>query len=250
MGFPSIPKAQSLPALPNLPGPLGGAGKAGPPGSRAQATLTFLEPGGAGAEKTVGQPIKFPFNPATFSMTKGAKWQQNSNKDGLMAAEYHGPVPSSISVKMFLDETTDKDGDVSKTVNSILEKVNPDPKSISKAKPSAPYARFQWGKIMFTGYIASAAVEYSLFRESGTPVRGTLTLTLNEFGMAEKAQNPTSGGEPGARARRVVAGDTLASIAYDEYGSATDWRRIANANSSISDPLRLLPGTSLVIPPV
>ena len=214
------------------------------------ATLTFLEPGGAGAEKKVGEPIKFPFNPATFSMTKGAKWQQNSNKTGLMAAEYHGPVPSSIQVKMFLDETTDKDGDVSKTVNSILEKVNPDPKSVSKEKPSAPYARFQWGKIMFTGYISQAAVEYTLFRESGDPVRGTVTLTLNEFGMAEKAQNPTSGGEPGSRAHRVVAGDTLASIAYDEYGSAADWRRIANANSSISDPLRLLPGSSLIIPPI
>jgi hypothetical protein len=216
---------------------------------RARATLTFLEPGGAGAEKTVGKPIEFPFNPATFSMTKGAKWQQNSNKDGLMAAEYHGPVPSSISVKMFLDHTDQDGGDISKVVNSILEKVNPDPKSISKDKPSAPYARFQWGAILFTGYIAQAAVEYTLFRENGNPVRGTVTLTLNEFGMAEKAQNPTSGGEPGSRARRVVAGDTLASIAYDEYGSASDWRTIANANSSISDPLRLQPGASLVIPP-
>lgn len=219
-------------------------------GTFTRATLTFLEPGGAGAEKKVGDPIKFQFNPATFSMTKGAKWQQNSTKGGLMPAEYHGPVPSSIQVKMFLDETHEPKGDISKTVNSILEKVNPEQKSVSKEKPSAPYARFQWGqKIMFTGYIAQAAVEYTLFRESGDPVRGTVTLTLNEFGMAEKAQNPTSGGEPGSRARRVLAGDTLASIAYDEYGSAADWRTIANANSSISDPLRLVPGTSLVIPP-
>ena len=219
-------------------------------GTFTHATLTFLEPGGAGAEKTVGKPIEFQYNPATFNMTKGAKWQQKSNKDGLMAAEYHGPVPSSIQVKMFLDDTEKANGDISTTVNSILEKVNPDPKSVSKEKPSAPYARFQWGKIMFTGYIAQAAVEYTLFRENGNPVRGTVTLTLNEFGMAEKAQNPTSGGEPGSRARRVVAGDTLASIAYDEYGSAADWRTIANANSSISDPLRLVPGTTLVIPPI
>jgi hypothetical protein len=214
------------------------------------ATLTFLEPGTGGASKKVGEPIKFQYNPATFSMTKGAKWQQNSNKDGLMPAEYHGPVPSSIQVKMFLDETTNAKGDISKTVNSILEKVNPNPKSVSKDKPSAPHVQFQWGKIMFVGYISQAAVEYTLFRENGDPVRGTITLTLNEFGMAEKAQNPTSGGEPGSRARRVVAGDTLASIAYDEYGSANDWRLIANANSSISDPLRLHPGTMLVIPPV
>jgi hypothetical protein len=213
------------------------------------AKLIFLEPGGAGAEKKVWE-IEFPFNPSTFSITKGAKWQQNSNKDGLMPAEYHGPVPSSISVKMFLDETHLADGDISKTVKKILEKVNPDPKSVSKDKPSAPYVRFLWGAaIEFKGYISQAAIEYTLFRENGNPVRGTATLTLNEFGMAEKAQNPTSGGEPGSRAHRVVAGDTLASIAYDEYGSANDWRKIANANSSISDPLRLQPGMSLVVPP-
>ena len=246
-GMPSLPGAPPIPSIPGIPGAPGGGGA---PGTRAQATLTFLEPGASGAEKKVGEPIKFQFNPATFNMTKGAKWQQNSNKGGLMPAEYLGPVPSSIQVKMFLDQTTSAKGDISSTVNSILEKVNPEAKSLSKEKPSAPYARFQWGKILFTGYISQAAVEYTLFRENGNPVRGTVTLTINEFGMAEKAQNPTSGGEPGSRARRVVAGDTLASIAYDEYGSAADWRVIANANSSISDPLRLAPGATLVIPPI
>lgn len=220
------------------------------------AKLLFLEPGTGGAEKEVWS-VEFPFNPATFSITRGAKWQQNSNKDGLLPAEYHGPVASSIQVKMFLDETQGdpgskfkEDGDISRTVKKILEQVNPEAKSVSKDKPSAPFVRFIWGAaIEFKGYIASAAVEYTLFRENGTPVRGTVTLTLNEFGLAEKAQNPTSGGEPGSRAHRVVAGDTLASIAYDEYGDAGDWRRIANANSSISDPLRLQPGMALVIPP-
>ena len=214
------------------------------------AKLIFIEPPPGGAEKKVLE-VEFPFNPSTFSMTKGAKWQQNSNKDGLMPAEYHGPVASSISVKMFLDETHLEDGNISKLVNKILEQVNPNPSSVSKEKPSAPFVRFVWGDaIKFDkGYVSQAAVEYTLFRENGNPVRGTVTLTLNEFGQAEKAQNPTSGGEPGSRAHRVVAGDTLASIAYDEYGSAADWRKIAYANSSISDPLRLQPGTSLVIPP-
>src|SRR4029079_4998919 len=101
------------------------------PASRTPATPTFLEPGSGGAEKKVWE-IPFPFNPATFSITKGAKWQQNSNKDGLMPAEYHGPVPSSVSVKMFLDETTSESGDISKTVKKILQQVNPDSKSVSK----------------------------------------------------------------------------------------------------------------------
>jgi nucleoid-associated protein YgaU len=47
----------------------------------------------------------------------------------------------------------------------------------------------------------------------------------------------------------MVAGDTLASIAYNEYGSAAGWRRIADANPFIDDPMRVKPGTTLVIPP-
>jgi hypothetical protein len=213
------------------------------------AKLLFLEPGSGGSEKEVWS-LEFPFNPKDYSITRAAKWQQNSNKAGLLPAEYHGPVASSVTVELFLDETDAEDGDISKTIKKLLDKVNPEQKSVSQAKPSAPYVRFIWGQaIEFKGYIEQVAVKYTLFRENGNPVRGTATLTLKEFGLAEKAQNPTSGGEPGSKAHRIVAGDTLASIAYDEYGSAAGWRRIADANPFISDPLRLHPGTTLIVPP-
>jgi nucleoid-associated protein YgaU len=46
----------------------------------------------------------------------------------------------------------------------------------------------------------------------------------------------------------VVAGDSLASIAYAEYGDAGSWRRLAEAND-IDDPLRVRDGAVLHIPP-
>jgi nucleoid-associated protein YgaU len=46
----------------------------------------------------------------------------------------------------------------------------------------------------------------------------------------------------------MVAGDTLAAVAFREYGDATLWRAIADANL-IDDPLRVRPGTELLIPP-
>jgi nucleoid-associated protein YgaU len=92
-------------------------------------------------------------------------------------------------------------------------------------------------------------VKYTLFRENGNPVRGTATLTLKELSLAPPGQNPTSGGEPGSRAYSVLAGDTLQSIAYNEFGTAAAWRRIAEANPFIDDPMRVKPGTALVIPP-
>ena len=47
--------------------------------------------------------------------------------------------------------------------------------------------------------------------------------------------------------RVVRQGDTLASIAYQEYGDSTLWRAIALAND-IDDPLRLPTGLELRVP--
>jgi nucleoid-associated protein YgaU len=45
----------------------------------------------------------------------------------------------------------------------------------------------------------------------------------------------------------VVAGDSLPSIAYREYGDPEIWRVVAEAND-IDDPLRLRAGTTLLLP--
>jgi nucleoid-associated protein YgaU len=49
----------------------------------------------------------------------------------------------------------------------------------------------------------------------------------------------------------VKRGDTLSRIAADEYDDPREWRRIADANpEATANPLRLEPGTTLVIPPL
>jgi len=43
------------------------------------------------------------------------------------------------------------------------------------------------------------------------------------------------------------AGDSLPAVAYREYGNPNLWRALAEANG-VDDPLRLRPGTSLLVP--
>jgi nucleoid-associated protein YgaU len=47
----------------------------------------------------------------------------------------------------------------------------------------------------------------------------------------------------------LVEGDTLAGIAYNEYGNPSLWRAVAAANG-IDDPMRLRSGTSVLLPSV
>ncbi len=192
----------------------------------------------------------FQFNPKDFSINVAAKWADKSNKGGLLQAEYNGPIPQSIQVEMFLDKSDEEQGDISVTVKELIKFVNPTADSKSKNKPTAPHVDFTWGEsIAFSGYISALSAKYTLFRHNGKPVRGTVMLTLKQFAEPEKATNPSSGGEPGSRSHTVVAGDTLASIAFEEYGSAAHWRKLADANGVVDDPMRLHPGVSLLVPP-
>jgi nucleoid-associated protein YgaU len=222
-----------------------------PPATRdsmARATLIMLEPKSGGGLAEIDR-IKFPFNPKEWAITHAADWKTETTKKGTPPPEFKGPKPASASVEIFLDETDRDGGDISTTVAKLRTMVAPEPGSVSGNKPSAPHVLFQWGSaIRFKGYVDSVAVKYTLFRADGTPIRGTVTVAMKEFPAPNDKQNPTSGGVSGHRTHRVVAGDTLASIAYTEYGNPTGWRRLAEANS-IDDPLRVRDGAVLHVPP-
>ena len=49
----------------------------------------------------------------------------------------------------------------------------------------------------------------------------------------------------------VVAGDSLSKIAKREYGNASEWKRIYEANQDVlKDPDKIFPGQKLKIPPL
>ena len=61
-------------------------------------------------------------------------------------------------------------------------------------------------------------------------------------------QNPTSGGQLGYQAHVLIEGESLHSVAWAEYGKASYWRALAEVND-IDDPLRVSPGTRILLPP-
>ena len=63
------------------------------------------------------------------------------------------------------------------------------------------------------------------------PLRAKRPLTMEEVPDDPKRQNPTSGGVR-PPCRRPGGGDTLASLARQEYGDPNLWRALAVANGS------------------
>ncbi|HEY6057334.1 MAG TPA: hypothetical protein VIV06_04840, partial [Candidatus Limnocylindrales bacterium] len=64
-----------------------------------------------------------------------------------------------------------------------------------------------------------------------------------------KKQNPTSGAIHSRATHVMREGDSLASVAYLEYGDPALWRGLAAFNE-IDDPGRLTPGTRLLLPTI
>jgi nucleoid-associated protein YgaU len=194
--------------------------------------------------------IDFQFNPKDLSVSKAAMWGPDTQKGSTSSGvpQFQGPAPCKLTLEMFLDASDNQDDRVVKTVEKLFSCCVPTSDSLNQKKPIPPWVVFHWGNLSsFTGYIASVNVKYTLFTPSGLPIRGTATVNLEEISKELKGQNPTSGALSAYRTHTVSTGDTLASIAWREYGDPAMWRAIAMTNR-IDDPMRLRAGSSLLIP--
>lgn len=195
--------------------------------------------------------VDFQFNPETYVVKKTAKWDHPKHPvtGEVMAGmpQYIRPEASAMEVEVFLDDRESTTGGIDKDVKTLLRCCTPLSETVDKA-PSPPFVIFGWGeKLSFTAYVQSVTVTYELFDIHGVPIRATCKVSLKEVPELTAGQNPTSGGTETRRTRTVVAGDSLASLAYQEYGRAKHWRAIAEANR-IDDPGDLPSGTRLLIP--
>jgi nucleoid-associated protein YgaU len=216
------------------------------------ARIELLEPG-----KEPGKPgehlawIDFQLNPKELTMTKTASWQPEKQKKASSAppASYQGPEAQKLSVEMFFDDTQGQKGDsVVARVERLFSACAPTKKSRRGKYPSPPWVRFKWGVLEgFVGYIKSVSAKYTLFSLDGTPLRAVCTVALEEIAAEPGKQNPTSGGLQPRRVHTVTEGDTLAAIAYREYGNPAMWREVAEVNG-IDDPMRLARGRSVLLP--
>src|SRR5579875_2960404 len=223
--------------------------------SLVKATLAIHEPP-IGLIMALGEKIHdfdFQFNPTQLVLAKNAQWTTRMAPKFRFAAipQFNGAEPYTMNMQIFLDSSLNPTGTtVQDDVEALLSCCEVTIASIVADQPCTPWVFFQWGSFStasFIAYVESVQATYTLFNPSGTPIRATCDLTITQIPLLTQGQNPTSGALEAQRTHRVVAGDTLQSLAWREYGDATAWRAIAKANG-IDDPQRLPVGTELLIP--
>lgn len=221
-----------------------------PPATDGGGARAAAGPAGGGGVPGALDQFNFQFNPAEYTITKTATWIRRSQTGSADAAipEFVGANPRTFTVRFFID-SSDRAEDLKPQLELLFGCCSPTEESLGQNKPKPPFVLFGWGSnTSFTACVTSVTAEYKMFTPEGKCVRASGSLTLEEIPAPPRRQNPTSGGRATRRTHVVVDGESLASIAYREYGRPDLWRPLAVANA-IDDPLRLRPGRSLRIPP-
>lgn len=197
-----------------------------------------------------GMPLQFHYNPTTVSVTKMVRFSSRGQRSarGAPTEDYTGGRPATLSMKLLFDATDDFVRSVPKAIETLMDWAVPTKESHDNSTPDPPVLVLQWGaESYFPCRIKRLRIRYTLFNTAGTPIRATADVSMTEVPDEPKGQNPTSGGITGRRSVVLDAGDTLPAVAYREYGNPNLWRALAEANG-VDDPLRLRPGTPLLVP--
>lgn len=222
-----------------------------PNGALAKAEITNL---------VTNEKVRCMFNPKEYTFSKTNNWSEKPAKGKDVAhLEFSGGAPAQLTLQLLFDtyEAHGQNGagdDVRSYTKGLWDmmKVSNGNKNTATGKGEPPHCRFEWGSLWsFEAVITSMSQKFTLFANDGTPLRATLDVTFKQIkdeGQYPR-QNPSSGGNPGEHLRTVREGETLAQIAYEEYGDPTVWRHLADTNR-VDDPRRLHPGHVLMIRPL
>jgi hypothetical protein len=193
-------------------------------------------------------PIQCAFNPQEYSITKTNVWtiKPVAGHD-TPTPEFGGGLPWVIRVQLLLDASLKgADASIKDDAVKLLEMMEAGGGGGGGSAP--PLVTFKWGSIESPQMVGSSLrIRFVMFRPNGEPSRALVDLELTQSKETKKGQNPTTRAIAGMKVHTVADGDSLPSLSYRNYGDATRWRVIAEANG-IDDPLALHRGAQLTIP--
>lgn len=183
------------------------------------------------------------FNPTDYTMESGNQYAEKEIA-GLQTplSQFTSGDRTTLSLNLFFD-TYEAGIDVRTYTSKIVGILD-----VDSDLHTPPTCKFIWGSLDFKGVITSITQKYTMFLETGVPVRAELTVNmLSSQTMKEQYQEIPRQSADRTKQKTVKQGDQLWSIAAEEYEDPGAWRHIAEANG-IDNPRMMLSGRSLKIP--
>jgi hypothetical protein len=113
-----------------------------------------------------------------------------------------------------------------------------------------PFIVVNWGKLVFLGALRSMTHTFTLFHESGLPLRVDVVLKIKQHKVANTALAALSLLSPDlTRIRTVKASDTLLNLCLDAYQKPDYYLEVAKINQ-LTNFRKLQQGTEIILPPI
>ena len=210
------------------------------------------------------------YNPQTYTRTKSDNFRPISPPGSdAPIIQFHSGGMEQLSFELFFDSVS-SGAEVGGTVvdrakfagNSLLPTIAGlvDVRDYTRKitnlmyilddKHRPPELKVEWASLQFRGFLAQCQERFVRFDERGRPVRAFLSCVFIEHRENQKlvVANPLNSPDT-TKYHTVRLGDSLWSLAAEEYGDPGEWRVIAEANG-LSNPRRLKPGEMLVVPAI
>ena len=203
-------------------------------GGLAPATLTNLD---------TNDIVNFMFNPFEYTLSKGNTWQDKP-VTGQNVPYVNFQQGGAIKLKLTLHFDSQSAGtDVRNFTDKLWKMVmiNEDKVDAKTGKGQPPPVVFDWGKLHFKAVITSLTQHFTLFTETGIPLRCTVDVDLQQYLDEAGATGTAQAGTVTTSAPvTTVQGQRLDNMTADP----NDQRRVAE-NNNIDNPLNVPRGTKL-----
>lgn len=200
------------------------------------------------------KPIQVEFNPSEYNLSSSIQYSEKNipGLDGPIG-QYIAGNSTTLNVTFFfntykpptLDNPEERGTDVTGYTRQITNLTLIDGKL-----HRVPRVTFSWGSIQFTGMITDVKESYTMFLADGMPVRAKVEVSFKSVYDISTGKRISPLESPDrTKIRTVMQGDSLWSIAAQEYEDPEKWKVIARENG-ILNPLELSPGQTLKLPPL
>jgi hypothetical protein len=185
--------------------------------------------------------VEVLFNPSEYSLDTSNSYTWKTARGMTMpVGQFVSGGATSLTMDFFFD-TYEQGVDVRNYTVKIASLLD-----VEKKEP--PICQFVWGSLDFKGVVEKVAQNFTMFLNSGIPVRAKLKVTFRSW-LSQMEQLRTIEGVTAehTKQRMLKQGDQLWMIAAHEYEDPSKWREIAKVNK-IDNPLKVQTGRRISVP--
>jgi len=195
--------------------------------------------------ESTNETIEVLFNPNEYTISAENKYAFHS-MPGLSASvpQFISGDSDALEMELFFD-TFEQQKDVREYTKKVAILLD-----VDSDKHTPPICRFIWGSVVFRGVMEKISQRFTMFLDSGIPVRAVLNVKMRAWqSVKEQLQQTPRQSSDRTKERVLKQGEQLWMLAAREYEDPGKWREIARANG-IANPRLIKTGSKIVIPPL